>query len=270
MGRLGLLLGVLAVLVSAPAAADTVVMAPSEPALPTVDVIAGVHRGQLTGSTIRWTSRLRQVVPGASSPQFRLPLVVVADEPVTVTRMSAGMFEERDAAGRLTGFRVSRRTLVRHQVLEVEVEQRLGVASGRVSLDPPVVRSQAPQFIVLTGSEGLGFLPDRALGVVQRLGFSAPVDLRHGERRELLRSLGEPLQKPSGAALWVRSASVKAAGGVVGDLTASGQRRQAAGAWLGFGLLLGVALLTIVVKGLERPAAVEEADQVLKTEFGLR
>ena len=264
---LGLVAAVL--LCAAPAAADTVVLAPTEPALPTMEVIAAAHRGQLTGQTIRWSSRFRQVVPSGKSAQFRLPLAVVAEEPLTVVHMSAGMFAERDAAGRLTGFRVARRTLVRSQILEVELEQRLPLASGRVQLDPPVVRSQAPQLIVLAGSEGLGFLPDRDLGLVQRLGFSAPVDLRHKERRRLLRSLGESLQKPSGAALWVRSSGVELAGGVVGDLTASSQRRQRAGIWLGFGLLLGVALLTIVLKGLERPAAVEEAEQVLKTEFGL-
>lgn len=269
MTRLLWLVVCCALLLPGVAAADTVVLAPTEAAPPPVEVIAAAHRGQLTGSTIRWTSRYRQVVPGGGAAQYLLPLAVVSEDPVTVVRTSPGMFAERDATGRLTGFRVARRTLVRKQVLEVVVEQRMDQPSGRVRLDPPVVRSQAPQLIVLTGAEGLGFLPDRELGLVQRLGFSAPVDLRHKHRRQLLRSLGERVQKPSGAALWVRSGNVEVAGGVLGELTASTQRRQQAGIWLGFGLVLGVALLTIVLKGLDRPAEVQEAEKVLKTEFGL-
>lgn len=255
-------------LLAGSAAADTVVLAPVD-STPRLDVLAAVHRGQLTGQQIRWSSRLRHVVPGDTAAQFFLPLAVVSTDPVTVVRATPGLSAVRDAAGGLTGFTVSRRTLIRLSVLEVETEQSLGAASGRVRLEPPVVRSQTPQLIVLTGSEGLGFLPDPQLGLVQRLGFSAPVDLRHKERRHLLRALGEPHQRPSGAALWVRASSMEAVGGVIGDLSASTQRRQSAGIWLGFGLVIGVALLTIVLKGLDQPAGVEEADRVLRTEFGL-
>ncbi len=255
-------------LLSGTAMADTVVMAPTA-ASPRLDVIAAVHRGQLTGQQIRWSSRFRQVVPGDTAKQFFLPLAVVSTDPVVVVRTTPGMFEVRDDGGGLTGFRVARRTLIRSPILEVELDQRLTSPTGRVRLEPPVVRSQAPQLIVLTGSEGLGFLPDPGLGLVQRLGFSAPVDLRHQARRKLLKALDEPQQRPSGAALWVRPSSVAVVGGVFGDLSASSQRRQSAGLWLGFGLIIGVALLTITLKGLERPADVQEADQVLRTEFGL-
>ena len=256
-------------LLSGSAMADTVVMAPTAAAQPRLDVLAAVHRGQLTGQQIRWSSRYRQVVPGDSAKQFFLPLAVVSTDPVPVVRMTPGMFEVRDDGGGLTGFRVARRTLIRSAVLEVELDQRLTSATGRVRLEPPVVRSQTPQLIVLTGSEGLGFLPDPGLGLVQRLGFSAPVDLRHRARRKLLRALDEPQQRPSGAALWVRPSSVEVVGGVYGDLSASSQRRASAGIWLGFGLVIGVALLTITLKGLDRPADVQEADQVLRKEFGI-
>jgi hypothetical protein len=62
---------------------------------------------------------------------------------------------------------------------------------------------------------------------------------------------------------------VRAAGGIIGDLHASSHRRQQAGVWLGLGLVLGVALLTIVMKGLDRPASIEEAERVIREEFSL-
>ncbi len=256
------------VLLAGSARADTVVLGAREE-LPTLDVLAAVHRGQLVGRTIRWSSRFRQVVPGGVGSQAFLPLAVVSTDPVTVVSTTPGMTEVRDAGGGLTGFVVARRTLVRSSILEVELEQELAQTSGRLRLEPPVVRSQVPQLIVLTGSEGLGFLPDPQLGLVQRLGFSAPVDLRKRDRRNLLRALGEGQARPSGASAWVRSSAVQAAGGVFGDLTASAERRHAAGVWLGFGLVAGVALLVIVLKGLDQPAGVEEADRVLRKEFGL-
>jgi len=228
-----------------------------------------MHRGQVGTDSVRWTSTVRLSLRGVvDHKELRLPLAVVDGLVLDAAVLPAGVTAER-VAGRLVALRVSAARVIEEPLLRLEFVQRSPAGLGAVTLQPPVVDGRAPQLVLLQGPEGITFVPDAGLGVVQRLGFSAPQEMRGPERRMLLGMLREPAAPPSGAAVWLRAEQVRALGGVPGTLTMTAQRRARAGVWLGFGSLLGVIALWVTLKGLDPLARVEDAEEVLRQEFDL-
>jgi len=232
-------------------------------------VYAAAHRGQVEGDRVAWTTTLRLGTGGAVGDQVRVDLAAPAR--LEVAKLPPGVGDVRDRKGRLVGLTVDTAAVVARPTLTLRTSQKLGdgMRLGPVQLEAPVVVGDVPQLVELRGQESVTFRPDEDLGTVQRLGFSAPVDLRAGERRRLMGLLGESAVRPSGAALWVRPGRVASAGGLRGTLTTADQRRARAGLFLAFGAFLGVVLLVLVLRGLEPAARVEEAEQVLRGEGGL-
>lgn len=240
------------------------VAARADGVIPEARVYAAAHRGQVEGDRVTWTSTLRLGTGGAVGDRVRLDLAAPAR--VELEQLPPGVGDVRDGKGRLVGLTVDTAAVVASPTLTLRTSQRLreGMRVGPVQLEAPVVDADVPQLVELRGQESVTFVPDEDLGVVQRLGFSAPVDMRGGERRRLLGLLGESSARPSGAAMWVRPGRVESAGGLRGTLTTADQRRARAGLFLAFGAFLGVVLLVLVLRGLEPAAKVEEAEEVLR------